>query len=452
MNNNSETDRELSGKRIAIVASGIYSPLSTVAEFARRAQVLGCDVKVFAPASAKELLSFCGLSHQVIPRPKIHTSTPLLQDKDPCGRADRLKRAVSAFGVGDLAQKLSQYEPDAVFVDCEMHAHILVAVSLGQPVVQYSNMFLSPPGLRAPPLHKRVFPGQDLQGSRLWVFLTWVHYLMRKRAKIRRFRNTDCGADHASALEELAGTLGVPIRKLRRIVSWQMPWTYRLPTVLFLPQLLDLPTKPYDKMTYLGPMVLEHRPDKNVRSEGLARYCSSSENRRRILVAFGSMMPPDSQLLTNIWAIADSHPDWLFLCAAGKHWDRNTLRGLPDNVTVTPWVPQREVLKYTDLAIMHGGTGGLAEAVEAATPVLIYPHVNDQKGSAARAVFHGIGRAGRVTDPIKKMEMDIAFLLDNQAVASACDRMRDACFTPNNYDALASYLRELFGHTPAATD
>ncbi|WP_170476689.1 nucleotide disphospho-sugar-binding domain-containing protein [Ruegeria arenilitoris] len=435
-------------RRVAIIASGIYSPLSSVVELARRARAEGYDIKVFAPKSAAELLSLNGFSHHKIRRPKIHTLTPLLSplntaEADSNAFQDRLNAAVTELGVGGLKIALRQFNPDAIFVDCEMHAHIIVALSMGLPVVQYSNMFLSPPGLRAPPLHKRSYPGSGLRGSRLAVMLTWALYLSSKRIRFYRNKRSDLGADHPTALTELARRQGVPIKTIRRINCWQMPWTYKIPTVLLLPQALDLPTRPYAEMEYLGPMILTSRPEGVSAHSAVERFCNPKGQRKRIFVGFGSMMKPDSHLVRHLMEIARRRTEWIFLGAAGKKWGDIPLEDKPDNIDFVPWVPQTQILRHADLAIMHGGTGGLVEAVDAATPMLIFPHVNDQKGGAARVIFHGIGRAGRTTDPVNLIEKNIDELLRSDRVLKNCRAMQAACRVEKDGQVLERYLRRL---------
>ncbi|MEX0329182.1 MAG: nucleotide disphospho-sugar-binding domain-containing protein [Ruegeria sp.] len=435
-------------KRLAIIASGIYSPLSSAVEFAARSRRFGYEIKFFAPSAATELLSYSGLAHQVIPRPKIHTQTPLLppakqSERTAEARQARLNSAISKLGVDDLGAQLLDFEPDAIFVDCEMHAHIVVSLSLGIPVVQYSNMFLSPPGLRAPPLHMRAYPGQGLRGSRVAVLLTWALYLVRKTMRIRHNRRKDFGADHPTALAELARRYDVPLDNLKRRVCWQMPWTYRIPTVLFLPQALDLPTRPYPDMTYLGSMILGDRPQRDHDATRVARFCIREPNRKRIFVGFGSMMGPDSQFITNLLDVARHHPEWEFLFAAGKNWDKVQEDTLPSNVGMVDWVPQTEVLHHADLAIMHGGTGGLTEAVEAATPMLIVPHVNDQKGGAARVIFHGLGQACRKTDSAQLIEAKLQYLLNDPAVIRNCRAMQALCQAEATETGIEQYLNRL---------
>ncbi len=439
-------------KRVAILATGIFSPLSSAVELATRARAAGYEVAFFAPASSAKLLDFSGFVHHKIPRPKVHTFAPLLPPPEgkilnAQQRQDRLDAAVSALKADSLEDLISRIKPDIVMVDCEMHAHIIIALSLGLPVVQYTSMYLSPPGLQAPPLHKRAYPGHGLRGSKLAVLATWLFYLLRKSIKIRQNARKDQGADHPTALTELARRRGIPLKKLRRLACWQMPWTYKIPTALLLPKSLDLPTRPYDNMTYLGPMALQSRPEIEEKSDKIRDFCTETDGTKRIFIGFGSMMAPDSKLLARLWKIAARRPEWRFLCAAGDHWDSDTLQNLPQNVTVVRWVPQQLVLEHTDLAILHGGTGSLVEAAMAATPVLIFPHVNDQKGSAARALFHGIGRACRVSDPASRIEAEMVDLLYGTDVAENCKIIQQRCLAERDASDVGTFLSKFVGES-----
>ncbi|WP_171212341.1 glycosyltransferase [Ruegeria sp. HKCCA5426] len=434
-------------KRLAIISSGLNSPLSSAVEFAQQARDTGFKITFLAPVSSASILAHAGLEHFIITGPKFDAFTPLVPSETARSmtRQERLKSAVAAFEVDELQRDLARISADAIFVDCELHAHIVVAMTLGVPVVQFSNMFLSPPSPQAPPLNRHGIPGQGLRGSKLGICLLWAQFLAWKNLKILRNRISSKSTDYPTAVQELARLHNVPISKLRRRVCWQMPWTYKIQTALFLPQALDLPTKPYDYMTYLGPMIMENRPQKSYDANTVARFCDPALRRRRIFVGFGTMMKTKGDLVSKLLTVAERHPEWHFLFTAGKDWDHASELPAPDNVDVVPWVPQHRVLEHADMAIMHGGTGSLVEAVETATPLLLYPHVNDQKGSAARVVFHRIGRAGTPKDPIDKIEADIHAVLEDRDMARRCRDMQAECRAEQSGDTLERYLRTLVG-------
>ncbi|MDR3694228.1 glycosyltransferase [Mucilaginibacter sp.] len=67
-----------------------------------------------------------------------------------------------------------------------------------------------------------------------------------------------------------------------------------------------------------------------------------------------------------------------------------------NNAFIRKRIPQHSVLKLSNLMINHGGLNTIMECINFKVPMLVYP-VNpnfDQKGNAARVVFHGIGLRG----------------------------------------------------------
>ncbi len=166
-------------KRLAIISSGLNSPLSSAVEIAQQARDTGFKITFLAPVSSASILAHAGLEHFIIPGPKFDAFTPLVPSETArsMSRQERLKSAVAAFEVDELQRDLARISADAIFVDCELHAHIVVAMTLGVPVVQFSNMFLSPPSPQAPPLNRRGIPGQGVRGSKLGICLLWVQFL-----------------------------------------------------------------------------------------------------------------------------------------------------------------------------------------------------------------------------------------------------------------------------------
>ncbi|KAJ8954692.1 hypothetical protein NQ318_011385 [Aromia moschata] len=74
-------------------------------------------------------------------------------------------------------------------------------------------------------------------------------------------------------------------------------------------------------------------------------------------------------------------------------WDEDTLPGKPENVKLSKWFPQQDILAHpnTKLFITHGGLLSTIETVYHGVPVLALPVFGDQKMNAARAVENGVG-------------------------------------------------------------
>ncbi|MEM9967721.1 MAG: nucleotide disphospho-sugar-binding domain-containing protein [Pseudomonadota bacterium] len=328
------------------------------------------------------------------------------------------------FGVSDLKCQLSDFSPDLIIVDKELHAHIVVALSTGRRVMLSSSMYPSSPALSAPPLHLLQVPGRGLSGTRIAIAGSWAIYLLRKGSRILRRMWRDHGADHMTALSALARQHAVPLHRLRRWSAWQFPWGYRLPTLVLRPAALDLPGKSDAGVHYLGPLIWKQRPEDHNQHCAIEHFRKPSVGKARIYVAFGSRITPDDLFLNRLWKVAARQPNWTMLAVVGSHWTAAQMQAPPANVRIVTWAPQLEMLEHADLAILHGGTAGVMEAVAAHTPMLIYPHELDQAGNASRVVFHHLGRAGTLRDSAQRIEEDINAVLADDTIRLACARMK----------------------------
>lgn len=74
-------------------------------------------------------------------------------------------------------------------------------------------------------------------------------------------------------------------------------------------------------------------------------------------------------------------------------YEADVLPNKPDNVMISPWVPQRDILAHPNvkLFITHGGLLGTTEALIEGIPVLGLPIFGDQKMNMAKAVSRGYG-------------------------------------------------------------
>ncbi|MEU7477387.1 nucleotide disphospho-sugar-binding domain-containing protein [Lentzea sp. NPDC042327] len=68
---------------------------------------------------------------------------------------------------------------------------------------------------------------------------------------------------------------------------------------------------------------------------------------------------------------------------------RVELTDVPPNVTVHPWLPQAEVLRYADVVVHHGGSGTMLGALVAGVPQVVLPQGADQSANATALVAAG---------------------------------------------------------------
>ena len=91
------------------------------------------------------------------------------------------------------------------------------------------------------------------------------------------------------------------------------------------------------------------------------------------------------------------------------------LRDVPPNVTVYPWLPQAEVLRYVDVAVHHGGSGTMLGALAAGVPQVLLPQGADQFGNADALVAAGAAlrpaafSAGPIADCVRQLFADSSY-------------------------------------------
>merc|ERR1712032_1127922 len=71
-------------------------------------------------------------------------------------------------------------------------------------------------------------------------------------------------------------------------------------------------------------------------------------------------------------------------------WDKE-MPGLPDNILLSSWLPQQDLLAHPNLRVFvtHGGLGSLVEAIYHKAVIVGIPLSNDQKPNLLRAERHG---------------------------------------------------------------
>ena len=74
-------------------------------------------------------------------------------------------------------------------------------------------------------------------------------------------------------------------------------------------------------------------------------------------------------------------------------FENETLLDKPDNVMISPWIPQHDILAHPNvkLFITHGGLLGTTEAIMEGVPMIGVPIYSDQKMNMLQAQQMGIG-------------------------------------------------------------
>lgn len=86
------------------------------------------------------------------------------------------------------------------------------------------------------------------------------------------------------------------------------------------------------------------------------------------------------------------HGPWSVIVATGGMRDPEAFTGLPDNLRVESWVPQRALLARADLVVHHAGYSTSMDAVLAGVPQTVLPLTADQPEHADAVRRLGLGR------------------------------------------------------------
>ncbi|KAK5639930.1 hypothetical protein RI129_010741 [Pyrocoelia pectoralis] len=74
-------------------------------------------------------------------------------------------------------------------------------------------------------------------------------------------------------------------------------------------------------------------------------------------------------------------------------FEADKLPNKPDNVFISKWLPQQDVLRHPNvkLFIMQGGLQSMEEAICSGVPMVVMPFYSDQKGNSKKIVYKGMG-------------------------------------------------------------
>ncbi|MEU4804281.1 glycosyltransferase [Actinosynnema sp. NPDC023587] len=115
-----------------------------------------------------------------------------------------------------------------------------------------------------------------------------------------------------------------------------------------------------------------------------------AHERPLIYLTLGTAFGSSDVLRTAIAGLAEVDGARL-LVAVGPSVEADSLGDIPPHVTALPWVPQADLLPYTDLVVHHGGSGTTLGAFGAGLPQLVLPQGADQFSNAEAVLSHGLG-------------------------------------------------------------
>lgn len=104
-------------------------------------------------------------------------------------------------------------------------------------------------------------------------------------------------------------------------------------------------------------------------------------------------------------ATFEKRDDCVLVLAAGIFTEELQKKCNAKNIKIVDWAPQKQILKKADMMITHCGINSVKECIHNKVPMLCFPVMGDQTGSAARVKYHRLGVFGDILRT-KSSELD----------------------------------------------
>lgn len=395
-------------KRIVIVVSGLTSHVFSALGVARRVPAEDFLVEFWGEESCRRLVrrqrfpffALAGLRYcydrvlfnrwrDVIRRPAI-----LGQIAANAKARKKALHADLALTDQSIRSQLARGTVALVILEPLLAHYYPLFASLGVRCVMLQDKPIPEPDPLVPPPTFSWRPGHGALG-RACVQLLWAS--QRLDCLLRRTVKVGAGALGLYTPDQLVNAIGrrVPSSSaftVRRRVPYDLhyrgleEWVIGAPNLDF-PRRRSLPAN----VRYLGPCVDLQRVE--------TPLCITRSPMARFLIyaSMGVSMghwQTDIAILRRIVRAFGGLSDVQLVMATGSMQARAALDGTFPNVHVFSTLPQLEILKLADLAIIHGGANGFRECIVTGTPMLAFPREYDQNGNAARIAYYGLGLRG----------------------------------------------------------
>lgn len=424
--------------RILCVTSGLTGLLYSSLELARRLEADGHDITFASVPDAGSTVRNHGIRFVPIEADAygrfIATDATRGTWKRLLTVADRRRRAAQAMGTEQFVTLLRDVTPELVLIDAEMHAHIMAASAAGYRtalLVTFVSIWRRP-GL--PPPHHLIRPGEGWRGTATGIWLLWLNLRWKKRRVRLAQWIGRLGCDGVSVLRQVARDVGFDFDRAVDARQWLIPFTYReMPALCTHALEFEFPHDPPPHVHYLGPLILAERKDGRVdaatrdRLDAIVeRRRSGGPARRLIYAGFGSFFTTDATVVRRLLEAVATRGDWDLVLSLAGRVEAADLGSVPANACLLPWVPQIEVLRDADVAVIHGGINTVDECVLSGVPMLVYcGFETDMGGTTARVAHHGLGLIGdRRRDTSRIIHDRIDRLLNDPRFRRNVERLR----------------------------
>ena len=170
----------------------------------------------------------------------------------------------------------------------------------------------------------------------------------------------------------------------------------------------DYPRPLYPLTHYVGPVVSNR---KQPLEENLKHWLDSHSPQSVVYLSMGSYMPLNgNRARAIVHGVIEAGYDLLWSL---RLTNRDILEDIDgeyinsSRILISKWLPQATVLQHpsVSMAVLHGGFGGVNEALIAGVPIICLPYGGDQPMNCARVKNQGLGMDFGVITDLSVLEM-----------------------------------------------
>lgn len=369
--------------------AGHFLPM---AEMAAAARQRGFDVMMAGIPDGAALAERAGLPYH-----------PIFADAFPTGTLDRVRKTRDLRGVWALARSANEFmaglaagsmrsvvrnlSPDLCLVDAIVFFLALGAYAESIPAAVVQTSYSTGPHDGLPPIDSSLIPQP-----------TWSYQCARRLSALRRDvvvasvhstrRMLGINVPLRSWVRSIAAASGYPASEVRtKLPASQM--LSMLPQLLLMPAELDFPHPPRRGHYALGPFPPLPQDDAPFDWSALDPsrrliYCSAG------LSQAGTYGQRSIRVFQSVARAVALDRNLQLVIAAGSRVE-DVKNAVGDRALVIAEAPQRALLARASLFVTHAGPASVRESVLCGVPMVAYPMTFDQKGTAARVAFHGLG-------------------------------------------------------------
>lgn len=316
----------------------------------------------------------------------------------------------------NLKRVIDKYNPDLFLLDDLNTPDIISLKPYNIPVVLLSTYLSQEKDTNTPPLHSTFIPKKTIW-SKIWVDLIWLKFLFPFRLY------TYFGYYKQNKLA--AKKKNYPLQKKINHFRSFLFGIKDIPTIVLCPKEFDFPRENKPSRFYVAPNFVRKRKPvlfnwSEISSTKPIVYCCLGTQAR---IHFKGCI----KFYNNVIRVFSNMPEYTLIISIWKDMDISQFQSLPSNVKIYNEVPQIEILKRSKLMITHGGLGSIKESISFGVPMLVYPVnlTSDQKGNAARVVYHKIGLRGKIRkESIKGIRKKINYILSQKHFIDNINNMK----------------------------